>query len=270
MKVGTKSILFGVHCFFIHPFFVAAAWIKLYGFPWNPAIWVAFFVHDLGYWGKPNMDGEEGEKHVILGAKIMHFLFDWRQEWLVEYAVTTKRHTQLLAEGYKLYGAIKSVGPETYYRTVRTWHDFSLYHSRFYAKSHNVQFSKLCVADKYSFCLEPYWFYKIRAIASGEIKEYMQHATANSKYKNENLCNKSIESWHASVKTNLNNWVEQHKHGNADFWTNEPHLYPHRHVAINHGHATFSGEGDPDPEVIKVLNEMADLAYENYDNFQSN
>lgn len=71
MKVGTKSLLFGAHCFFIHPWFVAWSWWKLYGFPFDPRLWVAFFVHDLGYWGKPNMDGEEGELHPYLGAGIM-------------------------------------------------------------------------------------------------------------------------------------------------------------------------------------------------------
>lgn len=71
LTVGTKSVLFGAHCFFLHPWFVAAAWWKLYGFPWDPRLWVAFFVHDLGYLGKPNMDGPEGERHVELGASIM-------------------------------------------------------------------------------------------------------------------------------------------------------------------------------------------------------
>ena len=71
MKVGTKSVLFGAHCFFLHPWFVAYAWCKLYGFPFDPRLWVAFFVHDLGYIGKPNMDGEEGEKHPFFGAKVM-------------------------------------------------------------------------------------------------------------------------------------------------------------------------------------------------------
>jgi len=71
MKIGTKSILFGAHCFMIHPVFVLVAWCKLYGFPWDPRLWIAFFVHDLGYWGKPNMDGSEGETHPELGAKIM-------------------------------------------------------------------------------------------------------------------------------------------------------------------------------------------------------
>lgn len=75
MKTGTKSILFGCHCFFLHPFFVAAGWWKLYGFPWDPRLWVAFFVHDLGYIGKVNMDDDEGEKHVYLGADIMDWLF---------------------------------------------------------------------------------------------------------------------------------------------------------------------------------------------------
>lgn len=71
MKIGTKSVLFGAHCFFLHPWFVAFAWWKLYGFPFDPRLWVAFFVHDLGYIGKPNMDGEEGERHPYFGAKVM-------------------------------------------------------------------------------------------------------------------------------------------------------------------------------------------------------
>ena len=71
MKIGTKSVLFGAHCFFIHPIFVFIAWWKLYGFPINPILWLSFFVHDIGYLCKPNMDGEEGETHVELGANIM-------------------------------------------------------------------------------------------------------------------------------------------------------------------------------------------------------
>ncbi len=80
MRVGTKSVLFGAHCFVIHPFFVAVAWRRLYGFPWDPRLWAAFFVHDLGYLGKPNMDSIEGEQHVLLAGHIMGFLFGarWR------------------------------------------------------------------------------------------------------------------------------------------------------------------------------------------------
>lgn len=75
MRIGTKSVLFGAHCFFLHPWFVARAWWKLYGFPWDPRLWIAFIVHDLGYVGKPNMDGEEGERHVEFGAQLMSWLF---------------------------------------------------------------------------------------------------------------------------------------------------------------------------------------------------
>ena len=35
MRVGTKSVLFGVHAVWIHPFFVAWAWWRLFGFPWD-------------------------------------------------------------------------------------------------------------------------------------------------------------------------------------------------------------------------------------------
>ena len=76
MRVGTKSVLFGAHAFWLHPWLVALAWTRLYGFPWDPRLWVAFFVHDLGYWGKPNMDGRPGESHPFWAARLMGRLFD--------------------------------------------------------------------------------------------------------------------------------------------------------------------------------------------------
>lgn len=79
MNIGTKSVLFGAHRFLIHPWFVAAAWWQLYGFPWDARLWFAFFLHDIGYLGKPNMDGPEGERHVEPGANIMGGLFGY--EW---------------------------------------------------------------------------------------------------------------------------------------------------------------------------------------------
>lgn len=71
MTVGTRSVLFGAHAFWLHPAFTALAWIRLYGFPWNARLWIAFAVHDLGYIGKNSMDDLEGERHVELGATIM-------------------------------------------------------------------------------------------------------------------------------------------------------------------------------------------------------
>jgi len=78
-SIGTRSMLFGAHCFFLHPWFVAFSWYKLYGFPFDPRLWVAFFFHDFGYFGKTNMDGPEGETHPEFGANIMTFLFG--EEW---------------------------------------------------------------------------------------------------------------------------------------------------------------------------------------------
>ena len=60
MKMGTKSLLFGVHQFFIHPLMVLLAWIVLYrSFPGLKEL-VCIFIHDWGYWGKADLKGEEG------------------------------------------------------------------------------------------------------------------------------------------------------------------------------------------------------------------
>jgi hypothetical protein len=80
MRVGTKSVIFGVHAILVHPFFVAYAWSRLFGFPWDPRLWLAFLVHDVGYVGKVNMEGSEGQQHVVLGGRIMGWLCgpEWR------------------------------------------------------------------------------------------------------------------------------------------------------------------------------------------------
>jgi hypothetical protein len=79
MRVGSKSLLFGAHQFIIHPIFVAKAWTQLYGPARDPRLWIAFVIHDWGYWQKPNMDGPEGEEHVIWAAKMMEAWFG--EEW---------------------------------------------------------------------------------------------------------------------------------------------------------------------------------------------
>src|SRR6185436_5824863 len=131
MKIGTRSLLFGAHQFLIHPWFVAEAWRRLFGFPWDPRLWVLFFVHDWGYFGKPNMDGREGERHPELGARIMHALFDWRM------VCPGEVHT--VAE----CNSVRS----------RRWHDMALYHSRFLAKQAGKPVSKFCYADKLAIAL---------------------------------------------------------------------------------------------------------------------
>lgn len=100
MRVGTKSILFGAHSFLIHPFAVFEAWRRLYGFPWDPRLWVAFAVHDLGYFARASMEGAGSEVHVELGAKVMEKLFDRRwgdlcrrhsREWCIRHGQSYSR-----------------------------------------------------------------------------------------------------------------------------------------------------------------------------------
>ena len=203
MKVGTKSVLFGYHCFFIHPFFVALAWWKLYGFPWDIRLWVAFFVHDIGYWGKPNMDGPEGETHPIFGARIMERLFDRefnerrRREANVKPGVF-KIHVPALVtfngEKFVVKAGLTATVPEWHSGNkcqgctqLDAWFDndklccwgpwgqFTLLHSRFFANRMQVKPSKLCVADKYAIVITPSVLLLPMIILTGEIKEYMSH-----------------------------------------------------------------------------------------------
>lgn len=209
MRIGTKSVLFGVHQFLIHPWFVAWAWFKLYGFRrvdigphrmlltdkdglyWGtgreyasllrPALWIAFFVHDLGYLGKPNMDGPEGETHPEVGAFIMYALFG------------------------------------------RVWSDFTLYHSRFLAKQRGRTPSALCIADKLAIILPPDWFYLLFANLTGEIDEYMSKSDRNNgtgaKYAHIHPSLTSQREWHSDMCAYVARWVEEHKDGRADTWT---------------------------------------------------
>ena len=75
MKIGTRTVLYGVHQFLLHPWFVAEGWRRPYGLPVDPRLWIAFFLHDVGYIGKANLDGVEGEQHPEFGAKIMRAMF---------------------------------------------------------------------------------------------------------------------------------------------------------------------------------------------------
>lgn len=174
MNVGTKSLLFGVHQVFLHPLWVALAWWKLYGFPWDPRLWVAFVVHDWGYWGCPEMDGPKGDLHPYKGAEVM----------------------------------LKAFGSE--------WYNFCLYHSRFLAKQNGTQPSKLCMADKLAVALEPWWLYLPRALASGELKEYMRSAESDGKHGHINLRRVTPKQWYLSVQKYLRRYVAEHRDGKED------------------------------------------------------
>lgn len=163
MSIGTKSLLYGYHCMLIHPFVVARAWHRLFGFPFDPRLWVAFFVHDLGYWGKPDMDGQAGESHPFLGARIMATLFDESNAFNIRpgFRFMVARWTARLFN--KIFGNKK-----------QSWHDFTLYHSRFLARKLKQPISRLCVADKYAIVICPARFQLFLMVLTGELTEYMK------------------------------------------------------------------------------------------------
>jgi hypothetical protein len=158
MKTGLKSILFGYHAFWLHPFFVAWAWVKIYGFPWDPRLWAAFFVHDLGYYKCEHMDDAKGERHPEFGAHLMFWLFDWELE-------PPPRPPA------DYVGAVWEYEP----KMVSRWSNFCLYHSRTYAARDGRPISRLAYADKLAFLLYGQWLLKILYTLSGEFEEYRRH-----------------------------------------------------------------------------------------------
>lgn len=159
VPIGLKSLLFGGHQFLLHPLMLACAWYKLFGFPYDPRLWIAFIVHDWGYYNKKNMDGEEGETHPELGGWIMNYLF----------------------------------GPK--------WGNFTLLHSKYYARHHDQPCSQLWAADKLATIITPRWIYLPLVKATGEIKEYMDEQISQ-KYSQEFLNmsqGKGAEGWHQAV-----------------------------------------------------------------------
>ncbi|MCP5119864.1 MAG: hypothetical protein GY953_54390, partial [bacterium] len=142
----------------------------------DPRLWAAFFLHDIGYWGKPNMDGAEGETHVELGARILGRLS----------------------------------GP--------SWAEFSLRHSRYWARKHGCEVSQLCAADKLAFAMTPWWLYLPMTKATGELAEYMalsQERQAGDHTFTESeralLASGHPRSWLRGLQSYTRRWVEEHK-----------------------------------------------------------
>lgn len=150
MRMGTRSLLFGVHQFVWHPISVGLAWRKCYRcWPrWHE--WIAIVCHDLGYWGMPNMDGPEGQTHPERGAKLAGRI--------------AYRIARML--GYGEWAPQLSHEVES----------LSLYHSTHYAQKAGKPVSALYLPDKVSVLYDPCWWYLLRSRASGEVWEYIQNA----------------------------------------------------------------------------------------------
>lgn len=192
MKVGTKSVLFGVHQFIIHPLVVALAWKACYRH-WPTRIqWAAIICHDFGYWNSADIDGPEGTTHPVAGA-IMADELAYRLCWLAwllkpwRWGKLGRAYQAALAqnEGFQAY-----------------W--LSLYHSARYAAQDGVSVSALCLPDKVSVLFEPEWFYLFRGWLSGETVEYVD----NSPNKGE-----SAAAWLRGYRAHRRQQLQQHLKG---------------------------------------------------------
>lgn len=194
MTVGTRSLLFGVHQIFLHPLFVALAWKDVYGrFPRDPRIWIAFIVHDWGYFGCPNMDGHKGKLHPLLGARIISFLFD---------PPRTRRFHLFKDKSGRQIGFVR----------VGQWGEFCLFHSRSLAKMQSRNPSALCAPDKLAFCKYPRWLYLVLARFSGELREYM-HNASSPEGKKAGIDASSPERWFETLSTHMREVVHQTRKG---------------------------------------------------------
>ncbi len=164
MKTGTKSVLFGVHQFLIHPVIVLMAWLIVYeSWPKLHEL-CAILTHDLGYLGQPNMDGPEGENHPEIAAK-------W---WKGRFGNF----------GQKV--AVEILG-----------------HSRFHAKNNGLPLSRLFQPDKLSTALYPKWLYLILGNLSGEIREYMGLCRDDGKYDELNKVGKTQLQWLIETQSHM-------------------------------------------------------------------
>jgi hypothetical protein len=182
MRVGTKSILFGAHQFLIHPLFVAFAWWKLFGFPFDPRLWVAFFLHDLGYLGKPNMDGPEGERHPYFAAGAMGRLFGSRWYDFCLY------HSRFIAKASRKPFSKLCVADKLAVALEPWW----LYLPRAILSGEIDEYMALA---------------KTRTDA-GE-----------SKYATMQVFSDIRRQWFSNVQKYLRSWVLEHKDGRDDTWT---------------------------------------------------
>ena len=143
MKVGTKSLLFGVHQFLWHPWTVARAWRFIHRRWPRGWEWLAILVHDWGYWGCADIDGKEGKNHPVWSALLAERVMTF-------FKVPQKRITEI--------------------------YELILLHSQTTSNRVGMRPSALCWPDKYSIVYDPPWWYLFRARLSGELAEYRKNA----------------------------------------------------------------------------------------------
>jgi hypothetical protein len=186
LPVGTRSVLFGAHQFILHPLFLFVAWWRLYGFPWDMRLWFCFFVHDLGYLGKPNMDGPEGERHVLFGADLAGRLFG--PEW----ADLCRYHSRFWAKKDGKPFSRLCVADKLSVAMMPAWLYLPL------ANLSGEVHEYMALADARHAAGEPRF---------------------QGKYSTMNVWASDQQQWFANVTEYLRRWVAEHRDGRIDTWT---------------------------------------------------
>lgn len=162
MKLGSRSLLFGVHQVIIHPLLVYIAWVVLYRSLPSFKETVGILVHDWGYWGVEDLKGETGDRHPERGAHLMRKWFG--PEW----------GTFIL--GHSTFYVARSVQANG----MADWMLNGLAEANLAINGIPLPTapSKLMAPDKYWHCMVPLWFYKLLSVPTGEFRYYrsLQHA----------------------------------------------------------------------------------------------
>jgi hypothetical protein len=147
----------------------------------RPALWFAFFLHDIGYLGKPNMDGPEGEQHPFTGARIMGALFGRPWHDFVLY------HSRFLAKQRGKRPSALCIADKYAIVLTPAW----LYLPMVRATGEIVEYMGKSSAMN----------------------------NTGSKYSGMNLDVSSQRAWHADMVRYVASWIEEHRDGREDTWT---------------------------------------------------
>jgi hypothetical protein len=164
MRIGRRSILYGIHNLPTHYFFCTLAYLKLYGLTkefFDPRLHFVFMFHDLGYWDCKNMDAPKGEGagelHPIIGALIIKKLFGW--EWWKFSICHSASMVKILNEEFNI---------NLNEMTTPCVGNFDGSPVEWYKPS------KMFAVDKLASALYPKWLYKFLSNLSGEWIEYVE------------------------------------------------------------------------------------------------
>jgi len=94
----------------------------------------------------------------------------------------------------------------------KAWGDFTLYHSRNYARKRNRPYSRLAVADKLATTILPAWLYVPMVCLTGEIDEYMSYtAGKDASFHSQGAITGDVWLWHSELCDFLRQWAFDHK-----------------------------------------------------------